>query len=116
MKRERWEKGERKREGWGRGEERKRGEERRDGRRGRGRARRRGVITSSNDELETPLGKRRHAPERKFLPTPVERKLHTEDPVRATAFVGDTSHIQKFVDQINCTSKCSCVMNRTNNC
>ena len=52
------------------------------------------------------MGKRKDAPECKFLPTPV-RKLLTEDPVIATAFVGDTSHIQKFVDQVNCTNKCS---------
>ena len=52
-----------------------------------------GEITSSDDEPETPLGKRKHAPECEFLPTPVRRKLLTEDPVIATAFVGDTSHI-----------------------
>ena len=66
-----------------------------------------GEITSSDDEPETPLGKRKHAPEYEFLPTPVRRKLLTEDPVFATAFVGDTSHIQKFVDQVNYTSRCS---------
>ena len=66
-----------------------------------------GGITSSDSEPETSLGKRKHAPECEFLPTPVRRKLLTEDPAMATAFIGDSSHIQDFVDQVNCTSKCS---------
>ena len=64
-------------------------------------------VTSSEDEPETPLGKRKHAPDCEFLPTPVRRKVLAEDPATATAFIGDTSHLQEFVDQVNCTTKCS---------
>ena len=102
------------RDGRGRGGRRGRGRVR-DGRGGRegvieageGEGGEEGGITSSDNEPETPLGKRKQCPECEFLPTPVRRKLLTEDPAMATAFVGDTSHIQKFVDQMNCTSKCS---------
>ena len=30
-----------------------------------------------------------------------------EDPASTLGFVGDTSHIRSFVNQVNCTSKCS---------
>ena len=60
----------------------------------------------SDSSAETPLGKRKHEADYCF-PTPVRRKILAEDPASAVGFVGDTSHIRSFVNQVNCTSKCS---------
>jgi len=61
----------------------------------------------SDSSAETPLGKRKHETDYAFFPTPVRRKILAEDPTSSIGFVGDTSHIRSFVDQVNSTSKCS---------
>ena len=58
-------------------------------------------------DAKTPLGKRKHETDYAFFPTPVRRKILAEDPTSTVGFVGDTSHIRSFVDQVNSTSKCS---------
>ena len=61
----------------------------------------------SDSSAETPLGKRKHTSEYDFFPSPVRRKLLPEDPALTTTFMGDTSHVRAFIEQVNCTSKCS---------
>jgi len=53
----------------------------------------------SDSSAKTPLGKRKHETDYAFFPTPVRRKILAEDPTSSIGFVGDTSHIQLFVNQ-----------------
>ena len=42
-----------------------------------------------------------------FPPPSIRRKILSEVPASTIGFMGDTSHIQLFVNQVNSTSKCS---------
>ena len=64
-------------------------------------------VGKSDGSAETALGKRKRENGYAFFPIPVRRKILSEVPASTIGFMGDTSHIQLFVNQVNSTSKCS---------